>query len=202
MGRQRQAAGFSLVELVVVIAVMGVLFMLGFKSFAVWLQSLRVRAAAESIQNGLQVAKAEALKRNGNVTFALVDGLTAACAPVATGTAVGTWAWLVIAGGVPGNCDPADAGNADTYVQGRPGAEGSSSSAMQVNTNLTSVTFTGLARLSPVPAADMAIDVSSDAGACGSGAESIRCLRVVVSTMGQIRMCDPKVEDAGDPRKC
>ena len=68
-GRQRQAAGFSLVELMVVIAVMGVLLMLGFKSFAGWLQSLRVRAAAESIRTGCKSPRPRRSKRNGNVTF-------------------------------------------------------------------------------------------------------------------------------------
>jgi hypothetical protein len=30
----------------------------------------------------------------------------------------------------------------------------------------------------------------------------MRCMRVVVSTGGQVRMCDPQVLDATDPRVC
>jgi len=31
---------------------------------------------------------------------------------------------------------------------------------------------------------------------------TMRCLRVIVSNGGQIRLCDPKVVDATDPRRC
>jgi hypothetical protein len=30
----------------------------------------------------------------------------------------------------------------------------------------------------------------------------MRCLRVVVSSSGSVRMCDPAVTDATDPRAC
>lgn len=203
-GRMRQR-GFSLVELVVVMAIISVLLGLGARSFAGWTQSLRVRAAAESIMFGLQQAKSEAVKRNGLVTFGLMDGLSESCTPIAVNSDIRSWAWVISVGGVTSKCGAthlADPGNAEVIVAARDGAEGSGRNAMVVNASAASVAYTGLGRLSPAPAADITINVASDAGACGSGAESIRCLRIVVTTIGQIRMCDPTVASATDPRKC
>ena len=48
--------GFSLVELMVTVAVLSLLMTLAVPSFNEWIQNGRIRTAAESIQNGLQVA--------------------------------------------------------------------------------------------------------------------------------------------------
>ena len=65
--------GFSLVELMVTVAVLSLLMTLAVPSFNEWIQNGRIRTAAESIQNGLQVARAEAVRRNARVEFALVS---------------------------------------------------------------------------------------------------------------------------------
>ncbi|MDP2247721.1 MAG: GspH/FimT family pseudopilin, partial [Nitrosomonadales bacterium] len=63
--------GFSLVELLVAIALIGILGALGTSSYTQWIQNTRIRTVAESIQNGLQIARAEAIKRNARVQFVL-----------------------------------------------------------------------------------------------------------------------------------
>lgn len=63
--------GFSLIELLIGIAIMAILVGLALPSFQSWLKNTQIRNAAESITNGLQRARAEAVARNSNVTFVL-----------------------------------------------------------------------------------------------------------------------------------
>jgi len=65
--------GFTLVELVVTMAVLSLLAFAVMPSVADWIRSTRVRNAAEAVQNGLQKARTEALRQNKNVTFWLVS---------------------------------------------------------------------------------------------------------------------------------
>ena len=67
--RQR---GFTLIELMVVVAIMGILLSLGIPAFSEWNRNTRIRNQAESVLTGLQIARAEAVKRNRYVRFQLV----------------------------------------------------------------------------------------------------------------------------------
>jgi type IV fimbrial biogenesis protein FimT len=66
----RAQHGFNLIEVMVSLTVLGILISLGVPSFAEWLQSQRIRASAEAIINGLQVARGEAIRRNLPVVVA------------------------------------------------------------------------------------------------------------------------------------
>lgn len=66
---QDRVDGFSMVELLFVIMVMGVLVSLAMPSFRTWLQNIQIRTAAQSITSGLQRARAEAVTRNTLVAF-------------------------------------------------------------------------------------------------------------------------------------
>ena len=59
--RQR---GLTLIELMIGVVITGILLAMGVPSFASWLQSSQIRTAAGSILDGLQLAHAEAIRRN------------------------------------------------------------------------------------------------------------------------------------------
>jgi len=58
------ARGFTLIELMIGIAIMSIVMALAMPSYRTWIQNTRIRNTAESILNGLQVARMEAVRRN------------------------------------------------------------------------------------------------------------------------------------------
>ena len=72
--RNRPPAGFTLVELMIVVAVVGVLSMMALGGFQWVTQSQRVKASVFDLFASLTVARSEAIKRNGNVTITPAGG--------------------------------------------------------------------------------------------------------------------------------
>ena len=77
----KRSYGFTLIELMVTLAVMALLLMVGLPRHGDLAAEQQLRASAEGIQAGLQLARAEALRRNVPVRFQLVDTLTAGVRP-------------------------------------------------------------------------------------------------------------------------
>lgn len=163
--------GVSLVELMIGLVIAGILLGIGAPALSVWIQNGKIRAAAESIQNGLQLTRAEAVRRNSYVRFSL------------SGTSNVNSYWTV-------GCFPVDPLSCpDTTIESHSANEGTSSTI--VNSNVASVTFNGLGRTT---AGGATINVTNSTG--GSA------LRVVVSSFGQVRMCDPAYSYATNPKGC
>lgn len=113
--RQR---GFTLIELIVSIMVLAVILALGAPTFQTFIQNTRLRTTAEALLNGLQLARAEAVRRNTDVRFVLANDL----------------AWSIIAG--------------DEVLQQRSAAEGSDGvTPTPTPTTATTVTFNGMGRV-------------------------------------------------------
>jgi type IV fimbrial biogenesis protein FimT len=192
--------GFTLVELMITLAVLGMLIMIALPNMGAWLQNTQIRTSAEGMQAGLQLARAEALKRNTTVRFQLVDTLTSACALSATGRN-----WVVSLDDASGLCNT-DASEtvAPRIIQKRSSAEGSPN-AQVAATGGSSVLFNGLGRAAAGSLTQVNISNPSN-GACKSvaGNEPMRCLRIAVNAGGTVRMCDPAVDpaDVTDPRRC
>jgi type IV fimbrial biogenesis protein FimT len=192
MKRQR---GFSLIEMVVVVVIMGILLGLGLPSYRTYMANQRIVASAEVFMTGLQMARAEAVKLNQRVEFILtdVDPTPASVDTTSTSTAGRNWIVRALAAG----------GNA--FIEGKSGAEGSGSatgagSPVVLTGSLAAVTFDGFGM--PVGLATTAtFDFSNpSAGSCAP-AGPVRCLQVRLSRGGQARLCDPATP-VGDMRSC
>ena len=195
---QPRMRGFSLVELLIVVAVLGLVLMLGLPNISAWLQNTQIRNSAEAAISGLQLARAEALRRNRLVRFSLVDTLDAGCNLATAGPN-----WIVSLADPSANCGVAPSDTVDPFiVQKRSSQEGSPNVAMLASVD--TVTFNGLGSASSLlPTNPLVIDFSNPGGgACQAAAGPMRCLRVVVSASGSVKMCDPAVGDLTDPRAC
>lgn len=197
-GRQE---GFTIVELMVGIVLLAILLAMGGPSFATWLQNSQIRNMSEAIKDGLQLARAEAVRRNAQVRFELVDSLSSACALTTAGPH-----WIVSMDGAAGACDSTNMADAAApvaprVVQSRLAGDGSPNAV--VNASQSSVVFNGLGRVTPAPGGDITINVTNPTGgSCASAAGPMRCLRIVVGTAGQIRMCDPRSSFNGTSEGC
>lgn len=172
-------SGISLMEILISLAVLGIVMALGMPAYGTWIQNVQIRTATEAVMNGLQTAKNEAIRRNTSVQFKLM--------------AAGNSQWAVNLASSP---------DADPPLFGRAAEEGSPN----VTTNRTpgdadTVTFSALGRVVPNSDATPTLaQVDLDNLNIAVVADR-RNLRIVIPTGGAIRMCDPKVA-AGDPRSC
>ena len=174
--------GVSIVEIAVTVAVLAALGLIGVPAFQEWIANSRVRTTSDSILNGLQLARAEAIRRNRLVEFQL------------TGADGG---WQVVSAPADANCPLAAGASADDVLQSRNAQEGARN--VQVVTDpaaQTRVTFSPMGLISTQCIAPFArLNVSTDAIAAP------RALRIVVSTTGGVRMCEPS-RPSSDPRAC
>lgn len=199
---RRPHNGFSLVELIIGMAILAMLMALGMPQYANFIANSRLRATAEGISNGLNTARAEAVKRNARAELVFIDeepieALVNALTPVVNGP---NW---VVRGWVPET-------NSFDYIDGKIGAEGSGGSGVAVEvTTVTSgiydgtIAFTGFGALNSAQAITFEVRFPT-AGTCDTTAipGPMRCLNVTVSAGGQVRICDPKITDTKDTRAC
>lgn len=70
---RRRSGGFTMVELMVTVGVFALLSALAVPTLRSVIENSHIRAAAQSLQNGLGMARAEAVRLNTQVQFALSD---------------------------------------------------------------------------------------------------------------------------------
>ncbi len=186
--RRHNQRAFTLIELLIGISIVAILTTMALPNFKSWIQNLQIRNTTESILNGLQLARAEAVKSNLNVEFILTDASPADASNVGAAASVTGKNWIVRTFQSTGSYTAAD------FIQGRESIDGSKNAT--VATPQASFIFTPLARLVN-PVADVNIDVNSSLAFANK-----RPMRVVVSTGGQIRMCDPNGPTGTSPQFC
>ncbi|VTU33978.1 Verru_Chthon cassette protein D [Variovorax sp. SRS16] len=194
--RQR---GFTLVELIVTITVLAMILAMAMPTVANWTGNTRIRNVADSLQNGLQIARAEAVRRNQSMSFWLVavgDPTTLSNDCTLSST---SGSWVVSINSPVGHCaDAPSTTSSPMLVTGRASGGGITVAAFQAD-NATAgmaVTFDGFGRIAPTAGAGT-IGFINVTGATGSVN-----LSIVVSPGGLVRMCDPRVTDTKDPRLC
>ncbi|MGV8934226.1 MAG: GspH/FimT family pseudopilin [Gallionellaceae bacterium] len=165
--------GFSLIELMVAVAILAILLTAVLPSFKAWIQNAKIRTATESLKNGLQLARVEAIRRNQGVIFSLVGTDS-------------TWSVDTIA----------TAAASSVQIQSRSSAEGSSTVTL-IATGGTTATFNGLGRT--VGTGLTKIDVVNNI----LTSTEMKKLRILISSGGQIRSCDPDPSiPSTDTRSC
>ena len=170
--------GFTILELMVALAIAALLLTIGMPSFTTFVRNSEIRSTAESISNGLRVARTEATRLNKPVSFTLVGG--------------GNPGWSI------NEFDGATLVLPPIQQYAKLEA-GKSATAVTTPATAVSVTFNGLGRVIPTPIATpnlQQIDVASLV------AGDARSLRIYVDDVHGIRMCDPALVLATDPRAC
>ncbi len=69
-------SGFSLVELIVVIAILGLLLTIAIPAFSRWLPGYRLRSAAKDLHTNLQYAKFAAIRQNATCALVFDTGVS------------------------------------------------------------------------------------------------------------------------------
>jgi len=77
--QRRSQSGFTLIELMITIAVLGILAVIAVPTFRALIEKGRLRGAADDVMNLISVARAEAIKRQHSVSVALGGTTTAWC---------------------------------------------------------------------------------------------------------------------------
>jgi len=192
ISRPAKPSGFTLIELMVGLAILALLLLLGLPSFTTYLRNSEIRSTAESIVNGLRAAAAEAANRNAPVTFAITGG---------GGSAWTGWEITYV-----------DEKGATKTIQGSSKKEGGANTSLTLApTGKSSVIFTELGRVAKQGTAGdhlQQVDIASIASGAG------RPLRIIIddvspATPGKprgLRMCDPDPALSAltppDPRAC
>ncbi len=197
--------GFSLVELMVVLVIMTILALLAAPGFGVWQANSRVRTVAESLQNDLRQAQAEAIRRNRQVAFILTNSI-----PGSTSIAAGTTArnWDIRALPLLGSAEGANTtSGTTTFIKGNTQNSNSDTSIVG---DTSAICFNSVGRLVVSTAA------IADAGSATCSApttntarnfrvqnsQTDRPLWIQVYLGGQVRMCDPNKTLPSNPDGC
>lgn len=195
--RARQS-GFNVIEVVVTLAVLGLLVMAALPSMADYIRGTHVRNMAETTQLGLQRARTEAMKRNLNVTFWLVDPSTIASPDATCTLSSASAAWVVSLDDPSGKCNTAPDPTTtprivEVYGPGPGGANITVAATAADGTAASSVSFNGYGQPVRIGKPLTKIDITH-------GDTDSRRLRVEVSASGSIRMCDRAFSPASSPR--
>jgi len=165
--------GFTLIELMVTLVVLGVLVFLALPTYTIWLQNTQIRTAGEAILSGMTLARSEAARRNTSVELRMDAGS----------------GWTV------------SISSTGEVIQTRTAQEGTSTAVVTIKPDgADRITFSGLGRVATNADGSNSITEVKVNSTRIPAADS-RPMCVMVTVTGATRMCDPKVA-AGDTRAC
>lgn len=160
-------AGLTVIEVMIGVVLIGILMAFAVPSFQAWTRNAQIRNAAESVANGIQRARAEAVMRNANVEFILGAGSS----------------WTIMRLDVP---------NPPSLVESRVSSEGSKEVAVvAVAADLTPAAIITFGSLGTVVANADGTPAIAQVDFASVGGD--RNLRVVIGIGGNAKMCDPNI---------
>lgn len=194
----------TLIELMVAVSLFSILMLLAVPNFSQWIKNNQIRSTAESLQNGLRLAKAQALSLNRQVVFTTTNAQPNSNAALNTTAAQPQGVnWFVQS--IPFTAGE-DASYHPRFIEG--GNFGIQHSEIKVTSTpaTAALCFNSAGQIvahstpgtgSPCSANAVSYEVSRTGFVAGKD----RKLIVTVSLLGQIRMCDPD-RPAGQPDSC
>ncbi|HZF81735.1 MAG TPA: prepilin-type N-terminal cleavage/methylation domain-containing protein [Rubrivivax sp.] len=192
--------GFSVVELMIGVALMGLLAALAAPSFSDWLRNARVRTVADALQSGLRLGQAEAVRRYRQVV--LFRTASQVCNETVTASNAGNfWALRTVALTAG---DPVETVRCGVLADVAAGVTINGPTALCFSAGGRQIANAdpgvgGAACAVPGVTAPSSYDVASSNGVAGRD----RPLRVLVTLGGSVRMCDPaKTLSATHPDGC
>lgn len=181
---RRRESGFSIIEIMISVLVVGILIVAAIPSYKNWIQNGQIRTAGESMVNALQTARNEAIRRNACVQAKLIS--------------VPATAWEVR------TCAAAEDPSVPPIAQ-RAHEEGSPNASIEVTPKDTViVSFNALGRIvDPNPSDGSKPFTQVDVRNTTMDPADERKLQIVIPPGGSVRMCDPNPAiKTTDPRHC
>jgi type IV fimbrial biogenesis protein FimT len=204
MPRRNRAAGFTIIEMIVTVAIFAILVAVGIPAMRTWVANTKVRSVAEALQNGVRLAQAESLRRSRQTVFWLTTSTTPQTDATPTAATNGSY-WAI-------DAIPAISGETLTFIQS--GVLTSQGSNVQIN-GPAAICFNSTGRLvsnssTGVSGGNCALtnsslttgtgSLTSGTGLAAAAAAYIykisltgadHPLWVEVAIGGQLRVCDP-----------
>lgn len=194
----KRSAGFTVVEMMIAVAILGILLAIGMPSFATFIRNSQVRTAAENMQAGLNLARSEALRRNAPVSFWMVTNLTSGCALSSSGNS-----WVVSMANPAGKCQIASSETvAPRTIQTRSGNDATGPvtlSATGGGAARNCVTFNGFGQVEDTCTGGGTPIAKVEFNTATAGTKS---LEVRITSGGAVRMCNPAMANTDDPTYC
>lgn len=179
----RRTRGFSLVELVIAISLMGILMTLAMPAFRTWIRNAQVRAVSDSLQSGARLAQAAAINRYRQAVFFRTND--SACNDD-TKAADGGAFWVVRTVAAIAS-DPVETLQCGVLSDVASGVSITGPTAICFNSG-------GRQAANPNPGIGGAACVLAETGLSSydiTQKDADRPLRVLVTLAGSVRMCDP-----------
>lgn len=206
--RKRAHPGFTLIEMLVAVTVLGLMLMATMPSATAWIRNLRLRTLSESMLGGLQQARAEAVRRNTLVTFWLVNQSNPTVMDNSCTLSSSGQAWVVSLDSPAGKCGSAVSTSTSPRIVAMQGAAQGTASSLRVRayqidgtTAASAITFNGFGRTTTRitgnnPVALIKVDYASSS-------DGDRPLWILISPSGSVTLCDPNSAiPSTDPRYC
>jgi type IV fimbrial biogenesis protein FimT len=181
--------GATLIELMIGLVIVAILLVAGAPSIGAFMRNTKIRNSADAVQAGLNRARAESVRRNTNVQFSL-NGSNSS--------------WTIGCVTDPGDLDGDGVSDCPASIETRAADNAATITVAVTPAAASTVSFNGLGRVTSLAAGTNAtFDISDNSDLCVASGGTTRCLRVVATPGGQIRMCDPDPALASsNPQSC